>query len=299
VLFRSLDSNQLRLEYQPYVDINTGEITGCEALVRWQHPTRGLVPPTQFIPLAEESGLIRDLGLWVLRQACGQLASWRTHITPAPEITVSVNVSVRQLEDAGFVAQVADTLRSTAVEPERVVLEITEGVISDDYPRVLERLARLKELGVSMALDDFGTGYSSLARLRHVPVDVVKIDRSFITPLSQASPADSSMVTAILQIGASRNLRTVAEGVETSEQLTALRSLGCDTIQGFLFHRPMPPERLAECLGHMSALAGTDRQSLTTTAGRSQRSKYGQSPTDKPSTSRRPSAATPVANTAV
>ncbi|MDQ4007778.1 MAG: EAL domain-containing protein, partial [Actinomycetota bacterium] len=252
-LHGALDRGELRLEYQPYVDATTNRITGCEALLRWDHPTHGAVPPSQFIPLAEETGMIRELGRWVLTQACTQLARWQRDVVPAPELTMSVNVSVRQLEDSGFVAEVARTLRATGVEPSWVVLEVTESVLSHDQETVVQRLEALKAIGVGIALDDFGTGYSSLAWLRHVPVDVVKIDRSFVVPLDAASAADSSVVTAILQIGASRNLRTVAEGVETREQLDALRELGCDLVQGYVYHCPMRPDLLAERLGEQPA----------------------------------------------
>jgi diguanylate cyclase (GGDEF)-like protein/PAS domain S-box-containing protein len=247
-LHGALDRGELRLDYQPYVDATTNRITGCEALLRWDHPAHGPVPPTQFIPLAEETGFIRELGRWVLSEACTQLALWQHEVLPAPQLTMSVNVSVRQLEDSDFVADVARVLRSTGVDPAWVVLEVTESVFSHDQETVVQRLEALKAIGVSIALDDFGTGYSSLAWLGHVPVDVVKIDRSFVVPLDAASAADSSMVTAILQIGASRNLRTVAEGVETREQLDALRELGCDLVQGYVFHRPMGPDLLAERL---------------------------------------------------
>jgi diguanylate cyclase (GGDEF)-like protein/PAS domain S-box-containing protein len=244
-LHGALERHELRLEYQPYVDAAAGRITGCEALVRWDHPTQGLVSPAHFIPLAEESGLIRELGRWVLTEACAQLVAWRRDVAPSPDLTMSVNVSVRQLEDSAFVGDVAAILRRTGVDPARVVLEITESVLSRDPDTVVHRLQQLKDLGVGIALDDFGTGYSSLAWLRHVPVDVVKIDRSFVAPLDEQSAVDSSVVTAILQIGASRDLRTIAEGVETPEQLAALRRLGCNLVQGFVFHRPMPAGQLA------------------------------------------------------
>jgi diguanylate cyclase (GGDEF)-like protein/PAS domain S-box-containing protein len=247
-LHGALGRGEVRLEYQPYVDVHTGLIRGCEALVRWDHPARGPVLPAQFIPLAEETGFIRDLGRWVLREACGQLFAWQRDIAGAGDLTMGVNVSVRQLEDVAFVDDVAAILRETGVRPSAVMLEITESVLSDDQQVVLERLAELKELGVKIALDDFGTGYSSLARLRHIPVDVVKIDRSFVAPLGEGSVADSSVITAIVQIGAGRNLRTVAEGVETPEQLAALQDLGCDLVQGFFHHRPLHPSVLSRYL---------------------------------------------------
>jgi diguanylate cyclase (GGDEF)-like protein/PAS domain S-box-containing protein len=194
-LQRSVHNRELRLDYQPYVDATTGRITGCEALVRWDHPTRGLVSPAQFIPLAEETGFIRELGRWVLGEACAQLAAWSD--TPdAPDLTMSVNVSVRQLEDPAFVDETRHILQAWGVDPALVVLEITESVLAD-HEAVLGRLTDLKNLGVRLALDDFGTGYSSLARLSTIPVDVVKIDRSFVTPLNEASLADASLVTAI------------------------------------------------------------------------------------------------------
>jgi diguanylate cyclase (GGDEF)-like protein/PAS domain S-box-containing protein len=257
-LHGALGRRELRLEYQPYVDAHTGRITGCEALLRWDHPTRGPVSPTQFIPLAEETGFIRDLGRWVLREACRQLCAWQRDIAGSGEFTMSVNVSVRQLEDLAFVGDVAAILRKSGVPPSAVMLEITESVLSDDHHVVLERLGQLKDLGVGIALDDFGTGYSSLARLRHIPVDVVKIDRSFIVPLGAGSVADSSVVTAIVQIGASRNLRTVAEGVETPAQLAALQELGCDLVQGFIHHRPMRPAAFGRQLRRRAGRVGDE-----------------------------------------
>jgi diguanylate cyclase (GGDEF)-like protein/PAS domain S-box-containing protein len=241
-LHRSLQRHELRLDYQPYVDAVTGRIVGCEALVRWDHPTRGLVSPGEFMPLAEETGFIRDLGRWVLREACAQLAAWRRHLGPEPELAMNVNVSFRQLEDPAFVGDVVETLRATGVDPASVVLEVTESVLSNELDVGLQRLRELKDIGVGIALDDFGTGYSSLGQLRHIPVDIVKIDRSFVTPLGNGVEADASVIQAIMSISKSRNLRTVAEGVETPEQLAALRALGCDHIQGFLFHRPIAPD---------------------------------------------------------
>jgi len=263
-LQRSVHNGELRLDYQPYVDATSGRITGCEALVRWDHPTRGLVSPAQFIPLAEETGFIRELGRWVLGEACAQLAAW-SDLPSAPELSMSVNVSVRQLEDPTFVDETRQILQTWGVDPARVVLEITESVLSD-HDAVLDRLLELKGLGVRLALDDFGTGYSSLARLSTIPVDVVKIDRSFVTPLSEASLADASLVTAIVQIAASRDLRTVAEGVETAEQLAALQKLGCDVIQGFLYHRPMSPDLLTQQLRHPDLPGAADLSGLPFTA---------------------------------
>jgi diguanylate cyclase (GGDEF)-like protein/PAS domain S-box-containing protein len=247
-LHGALERDELRLEYQPYVEAQTGRITGCEALARWDHPTRGPVSPGQFIPMAEETGLIRDLGRWVLNQACTQLAAWHRDVEAATDLTMSVNVSIRQLEDPSFVADVGQILHDTGVDPTSVVLEITESALSHDPAGVVDHLNQLKALGLIIAVDDFGTGYSSLSQLGQMPVDVIKIDRSFVSPLALGSAADSSVVTAILQIGASRNLRTVAEGVETPEQLAVLQQMGCQLIQGFLFHRPMAPDAVAHHL---------------------------------------------------
>ncbi|HET7388968.1 MAG TPA: EAL domain-containing protein [Nocardioidaceae bacterium] len=243
----SIRKNELRVVYQPYVDASTGRITGCEALVRWDHPVRGLISPVEFIPLAEQTGFIRELGHWVLIQACAQLSAWRREAASGSGFTMSVNVSVRQLEEPGFVDDVRRILETSGVDPADVILEITESVLTHDDD-VVGRLSELKGLGVSLAIDDFGTGYSSLARLKSLPVDVVKIDRSFVTPLSEATMADAAMVTAIVQIAASRNLRTVAEGVETAEQLSVVQTLGCDVVQGFLCYRPMSSVQLTERL---------------------------------------------------
>jgi diguanylate cyclase (GGDEF)-like protein/PAS domain S-box-containing protein len=236
---------ELRLHYQPLVELATGRIVGVEALLRWQHPTRGLVMPGDFIGVAEESGLIVPVGRWVLTEACRQIARWQRD-TGLP-LRLSVNLSARQLEAPRLAEHVAKTLRSTGVNPNDLVLEITESMLVDNAERTIAKLHLLRELGVRLAVDDFGTGYSSLNYLRRLPVDVLKIDRSFVQGIG--SEAELTALTgAIVGIGRDLGLDTVAEGIEEPGQLAALRDMGCVLGQGFLYSRPIPPEQLAGLL---------------------------------------------------
>jgi diguanylate cyclase (GGDEF)-like protein/PAS domain S-box-containing protein len=230
-------SGQLVLHYQPTVDLDTGRIQGAEALLRWNHPTRGHLPPLAFIPLAEETGAILSLGRWVLNTACQRAARWRLDPAMASVRTVNVNVSGSQLLDEHIVADVRDALRSAGLAPGWLTLEITESVPMRDPDAVVAQLTALKRLGVSLAIDDFGTGYSSLAYLRRFPVDILKIDKSFVDNVAhQGSP----LAKAIVNMGASLHMTTVAEGIEADDQAAALRELGCDIGQGFLYARPVP-----------------------------------------------------------
>jgi diguanylate cyclase (GGDEF)-like protein len=226
--------------YQPVVAIEDARIVGVEALVRWQHPERGLVPPGEFIPVAEESGLIVALGAWMLEEACRQSVSWGG-------TRVSVNVSGRQVAEGSLPAAVRAALEATGLPPHRLQLELTETVLMDDVDRHAEVLRELKALGVSLALDDFGKGYSSLNYLHRFPFDRIKVDRSFIARLPE-SRADRAIVAAVTSFASALEMEVVAEGVETEEQLDALRSLGCEYAQGFLFHRPMPAAAIDQLL---------------------------------------------------
>jgi EAL domain-containing protein (putative c-di-GMP-specific phosphodiesterase class I) len=236
-LRRALEFDELDIHYQPTVALATGTITGFEALVRWQHPTRGLMMPDQFIPLAEETGLIRPLGRWVLENACRELARWRAEYD-FPWLTVSVNLSGYQLHHSSLVADVSAALAASGLPAHCLVLEMTESVLMDHSEENLELLGALKENGVRLAIDDFGTGYSSLSYLHRFPVDILKIDRSFVERLG-ASTGDSELVGTIVRLGQSLRMTTIAEGVEEIEQVRVLRGLGCELAQGFLYSRPM------------------------------------------------------------
>jgi len=235
-LERALERGEFRLMYQPIVRLGAGRLSGVEALLRWQHRERGTVGPAEFIPVAEETGLIVPLGRWVLERACTQAAAWNA-IAPHP-ITMSVNVSGRQLQQPAFAAEVAEVLTSTGLAPELLTLELTESVLMQDAEAAIAMLADLKSLGVRLAIDDFGTGYSSLNYLRRFPIDELKIDRSFVASLDDG-PAQSAVVLSILRLGETLHLETVAEGIEEPSQLAALRDLGADFGQGYLFARPL------------------------------------------------------------
>jgi diguanylate cyclase (GGDEF)-like protein/PAS domain S-box-containing protein len=237
-LHHAVERGELRLLYQPVYEIATGRMTSVEALVRWEHPTRGTVSPVQFIPLAEETGDILEIGAWVLEEACAQMAAWRRAGADHPH-AVSVNVSVAQLGQDGLIERVADTLTRHGLDAGALVLEVTESVLAADLDLVQIQLSALTALGVRLALDDFGTGYSSLGYLQHFHLDTLKIDRTFLSTTSDPEQQEA-ILRAIVGLAHSRLMTTVAEGVETTEQLEMLRRLGCTAVQGFLFARPLP-----------------------------------------------------------
>jgi diguanylate cyclase (GGDEF)-like protein/PAS domain S-box-containing protein len=241
-LHRAIEREELRIYFQPIYELATGGCAGAEALVRWQHPDRGLVAPDAFIDLAEETGLIVPLGAWVLEGACRQLMAWRESGVVSQTFTMAVNLSARQLAQPDLVAQVAAALERTGAPPERVCLEITESVLMGET--TIEGIDALRALGVHLSIDDFGTGYSSLGYLRRFPVDSVKIDRSFVDGLGTESE-DSAIVAAVVSLGHALGLSVVAEGVETDDQLAELGALGCDRAQGFLFSPPQPADVFA------------------------------------------------------
>ena len=237
---------ELRTEYQPIVDTADGRITGVEALLRWDHPSRGLVMPTVLVPLAERSGLITEIGQWVLERACPDHQRWQNG-SMTDSLTMSVNVSAHQLMSPGYAATVASALARTQTDPELVTLEVTESVFVQDSQRAIVVLSELKRLGVTLALDDFGTGYSSLNYLRHFPIDIVKIDQGFIADLHN-DQANHAIVVAVVALAHMLGMTVVAEGVETIEQYRELAALGCDSCQGYYFARPMPAEEFDSLL---------------------------------------------------
>lgn len=233
--------------YQPVIDLKSKEMVGVEALLRWRHPERGDVPPDVFVPLAEESGAIVQIGLWVLEQACRDLTLWDEE-HPGNQLQIAINLSARQLAESSVGPQIARVLHRMHVDPRRLVLEVTESLVMDDGEAAAATLWQLRALGIRIAVDDFGTGYSSLSRLVDLPLDDIKIDRSFIRELS-VSDAGATIVQAAIAMAHGLNLTVVAEGVESPEQLAFLVRNGCDQAQGYLFSRPLPADNVSEMLG--------------------------------------------------
>ena len=252
-LHRALEQREFRLLYQPQMDLSTGEIVGLEALIRWDHPERGVVEPAEFLWLAEETGLITRIGEWVLRQSCLQARAWG--VRNGRPLRVTVNLSARQHRDPDLVDLVERVLTETRTEPAALCLEITESVAVDDAETAMTTLRRLKDLGVKLSIDEFGTGNSSLGSLKRFPLDMLKIDRSFVIGLD-SDAEDIAIVTAIINLAHSLGLETIADGVETRDQLDALRELGCETGQGYYFARPRPVEAIAELLGSREPIPG-------------------------------------------
>jgi len=248
MLRHALAHDGLRLHYQALVDLRTGALAGAEALVRLQHPDGRLVPPAEFIPVAEETGLVVPLGAWVVAEAAAQAAAWRS-LQPleAPPMTVSVNLSGRQLTTPGFAVEVGAAIARSGADASHLCFEVTETTLLDATGDSVATLERLKELGLSLAIDDFGTGHSSLTWLRRLPADYLKVDRTFVAGLG-VDAGDTAIVRAVIDLGRALGLTTVAEGVETAEQLAALRDLGCDWAQGYHLARPGPAETVTRLL---------------------------------------------------
>ncbi len=256
-LRRALERRELTLHYQPKVDLGSGRITGAEALLRWTHPTRGSVAPEQFIPVAEDCGLILEIGRWVLREACGQARAWVD--AGLPFATMAVNISAIEFGDERFLDSVFAVLEETGLEPRALELELTESVLMKRAASTQALLKTLRASGVQLAVDDFGTGYSSLSYLSKFPIDSLKIDQSFVRQIS-TTPDESSMVSAIISMARSLKMRVVAEGVESAEVLAFLQEQECDEAQGFLFSKPLPPEQFARLLATGIAFAVPSRR---------------------------------------
>jgi diguanylate cyclase (GGDEF)-like protein len=244
-LRHAVERNELSLHYQPKVDLASGEITGVEALLRWTHPEYGILPPGQFIPLAEETGLIVPMGRWALQAACEQNMAWqRRGLRP---VSVAVNLSPRQFTDDNLLHDVDEALLLSGMSPALLQLEVTESMMMRNVPRAIKTLDQIRGRGIRLAIDDFGTGYSSMSLMKQFPIDTLKIDRSFVRDLPDDSE-DKAIAQAIISMGKALEMTIVAEGVETPAQEAFLRAHGCDEIQGFLFSRPLPPDQLAELL---------------------------------------------------
>jgi EAL domain-containing protein (putative c-di-GMP-specific phosphodiesterase class I) len=252
------DYGELSIHYQPVFDLVTGRPVYAEALVRWNHPQRGYISPEEFIPVAEEMGLLSEIGRYVLRDACQQVVRWRL-LPAAKDMSIAVNVSAYQLYDNRFVGEVEAALVDSGLPPSGLVLELTESALLSDTDRVHHRLARLREIGVKIAIDDFGTGYSSLSYLRRLPIDILKIDRSFVSELGTASNAQArSLVRSIVGLGHDLCLTVVAEGIETQNELDDVRAARCDLGQGFFLGEPLPPIEFEEALRHQQAVHSFD-----------------------------------------
>jgi diguanylate cyclase (GGDEF)-like protein/PAS domain S-box-containing protein len=246
-LRRALERDELRVAYQPIVSLQDGSVVSVEALLRWKHPTRGLLSPAEFIPVAEESGLIEPIGRWALDAACTQAVRWHAARPDSRPLGISVNLSVRQFTQRDLEATVANTLALTGIDPSSLCLEITESVLAEESEKVSETILRVARNGVRFVLDDFGTGYSSLAYLTRLPINGLKVDRSFVEALGSDSRS-TAITTAIVRMAQALSIEVIAEGVETASQVDALRGLGCELAQGFYFHRPLTAQAISELL---------------------------------------------------
>jgi len=256
-LRRALEREEFRVYYQPIVSLDDGRISEVEALIRWEHPERGLVPPLDFIPAAEQTGLIVPIGLWVLEQACKQTLAWHKQYPASPgehPLRVSVNLSARQFQHPHLIEEVARTVAASGLDARYLKLEITESVGIEDTVSTSATLRKLKDLGLQLALDDFGTGYSALGYLKSYPFDTLKLDRTFVNGLGE-DREDTAIVHAAIAFAKALNLSVTAEGIETERQLDELRRLGCDYGQGYYFAKPMAPGALSVIFGAPSPLA--------------------------------------------
>ncbi|HEY5173351.1 MAG TPA: EAL domain-containing protein, partial [Acidimicrobiia bacterium] len=267
-LRRGIEGGQFEVFYQPIVNVQKGTAIGAEALVRWHHPSRGLVPPVEFIPIAESTGLVVPLGKWVLTEACRQAESWRRTGITDDAFYISVNLSARQLQDPALLDDVAAAIRDSGLPARSVLLEVTESVLMHDHDAALARLQALKDLGLRLAIDDFGTGYSSLSYLRNFPMDVVKIDKSFVDRIT-LDVEGVALVRSVIELSHALALTSIAEGVEREDQLAILDELGCDHVQGYLFAKPMPTAQFADALTRLRTDAERQRHPRPQSAGQS------------------------------
>jgi len=244
-LRHALESNQFELFYHPQINLESGQIVGAEALLRWWHPDKGLILPTRFIPIAEHTGLIVPIGEWVLRTACAQNRAWRD--AGYESVRVAVNLSARQFSDKRLVEKIRGILEETGLEPGGLALEVTETIVMEDIESTIKTLQELREMGLSVAIDDFGTGYSSLTYLKRFPISALKIDREFVRDIT-TDRHDAAIVASVIALGHSLDLEVVAEGVETEAQLEVLRSHRCDEFQGHLISVPVPAQKFEELM---------------------------------------------------
>jgi EAL domain-containing protein (putative c-di-GMP-specific phosphodiesterase class I) len=250
-LRRALEQGEFRIFYQPQINLISGQIVGAEALLRWQRPGTGLIPPSQFIPLAEETGIIIPIGQWVLREASAQCRTWQQ--TGWKSLRMGVNISSQQFRQTNLIATVAAILQETGLEPHFLDLELTESLAMQQVEESMKMLLQLRHQGVQISIDDFGTGYSSLSYLKQFPIDRLKIDRSFIADIA-TDPNDAAIVVAIIAMAHCLGHEVIAEGVETEEQLKFLKMHGCNEVQGFLFGRPVPADEFSQLLQQSSAV---------------------------------------------
>jgi EAL domain-containing protein (putative c-di-GMP-specific phosphodiesterase class I) len=256
-LRRALDRNQFELHYQPKVDMATGQITGVEALLRWTHPGLGVLSPMQFIPLAEETGLIVPIGRWVLKEACVQNMAWQGRgLRP---ISMAVNLSPRQFVDDNLLQDIDEALAASGMPAALLQLEVTESVVMRNVPRAVKVLDSIQSRGIRLAIDDFGTGYSSMSLMKQFPIDTIKIDRSFVRDLPNDTE-DQAIAQAIISMGKALGMTVVAEGVETAEQEAFLRDHACDEMQGYLFSKPLPSLQMADLLRSAPRMASPPLQ---------------------------------------
>ena len=255
-LQRAIDKGEFFLQYQPIVRVADENLQSVEALVRWRHPERGVIPPLEFIPFAEKNGQIIDIGRWVLRHACKSVARWQSMFPQEEALRVSVNVSPVQFHDLGFLDELKAILDETKLPPDSLMLEITEGVLIHDSAAVANRLNDIKQLGVRLAIDDFGTGYSSLGYLRRFPIDFLKIDKSFVDSVA-TGPEESALARAVVKLGDTLGLSVVAEGVESKDQASVLLDMGCALAQGYLYSKPVDGSQIEDVLSARGAMVGS------------------------------------------